>query len=220
MIGVDDLGLINVLAEILMNQLKAYQGNPLWFALREDAHNVECSEAYYKIKDQYDSKILMLDYQGIIESYDDDAVTLAWKYGLPLWCRKTGEEQPAPMVMIPYELANRILEEEPDAVIEDADMEDSIDLMALWPNALNYGLQDKTDYKETAVFKRKDGKYVVRASLDGKKLRQRVLTDEIVNLYNTYTRGVMRDALMKQILWYAYTINEGKDFKPSEYLGI
>ena len=42
----------------------------------------------------------------------------------------------------------------------------------------------------------------------------------MVKVYETYTKGVMRDAVMKQILWYAYTINEGKDFKPSEYLGI
>ena len=99
-------------------------------------------------------------------------------------------------------------------------MEDSMDLMALWPNALNYGLRDQTDYKDATVFKRKNGKYVVRASLDGKKLPQRVLKDEMVKVYETYTKGVMRDAVMKQILWYAYTINEGKDFKPSEYLGI
>ncbi len=220
LIGVDDLGLINVLAEILMSQLKAYHDNSFWYALREDAHNAGCSETYYKMKDLYDGKILMLDYQGIIESYDDDAVTLAWKYGLPLWCRKTGEELPAPMVIIPCDMANRILEEEPDAVIEDAGMEDSMDLMALWPNALNYGLRDQTDYKDATVFKRKNGKYVVRASLDGKKLPQRVLKDEMVKVYETYTKGVMRDAVMKQILWYAYTINEGKDFKPSEYLGI
>ena len=51
---------------------------------------------------------------------------------------------------------------------------------------------------------------------------QKELADTFAELkvYETYTKGVMRDAVMKQILWYAYTINEGKDFKPSEYLGI
>jgi hypothetical protein len=76
-------------------------------------------------------------------------------------------------------------------------------------------LRDKTDYKDATVFKRKDGKYVVRASLDGKKLPQRVLKSEMVKAYETYTKGVMRDAVMKQILWYVYTVDNGSKLNKS-----
>ena len=152
----------------------------------------------------------MADYHGVVESYGDDAVWLAWHYKMPLWCRSDPETGVSPMVIIPPEKVTTILEDEPKAVLEAIDIDDSVDRMALWPNSLNNGLQDTTEYKNPRVYKRKDGKCVVTASLNGKSLPQRILKDEMVSLYERYPEGVMKKAVLKLILWYVYTLKEDR----------
>ena len=109
--------------------------------------------------------------------------------------------------MMPQELVNKILERESSVVLECSKLEDSEDIMALWPHELNSGLMDETKYKRVSIYKRKDGKYVLKASLKGKDLPLKVLNDKIAELYNNYPKGVMREAVMKHILWYNYTVD-------------
>jgi len=171
-----------------------------------------CADAFYELKEKHEKSVLMADYQGIVESYGEDAVWLAWHYGIPLWCRDNADvcTGVSPFVVIPAEVVQQVLEKEPNAVLEGTKVQDVEEAMALWPNVLNYGLKDKTEYENPRVYKRKGGSYVVKASLDGRLLPERVLAKEMINAYERQPEGIMKQAVMKQILWYVYTVGNGK----------
>ena len=171
-----------------------------------------CVNAFYELKKKYEKSVLMVDYQGIVESYGEDAVWLAWHYDIPLWCRYNADvcTGVSPFVVIPAEVVQQVLEKEPNAVLEGTKVQDVEEAMALWPNVLNYGLKDKTEYVNPRVYKRKGGSYVVKASIDGRLLPERVLAKEMTNAYERQPEGIMKQAVMKQILWYVYTVGNGK----------
>lgn len=210
MLSPEDLPLANRLADLLYMDLSLSDIKSESFGQRYRIHGEKCCDAFFDVKDRYQDSFLMADYHGVVESYGDDAVWLAWHYKMPLWCRSDPETGVSPMVIIPPEKVTKILEDEPKAVLEAIDIDDSVDRMALWPNSLNNGLQDTTEYKNPRVYKRKDGKCVVTASLNGKSLPQRILKDEMVSLYERYPEGVMKKAVLKLILWYVYTLKEDR----------
>ena len=213
LIGPDNLSLARKLADVLyMHFIVEKDGaEPLDCWLRKKG--VECIDAFYHLKDKYPESVLMVDYRGTIMSYGDDAVWLAWHYHIPLWCRAGNKNEVLQTVIIPDDVVTKVLEEEPKAILEQTKITDTVGEMAIWPNALNHGLQDDTQYKTPRVYKRKDGEYVVRATLDGKPLPERVLKKEMVTAYENYPDGIMKAAVLKQILWYAYTENNDKKLR-------
>lgn len=213
LIGPDNLSLARKLADVLyMHYIVEKDGaEPLHCWLRKKG--VECIDAFYHLKENYPESVLMVDYRGTILSYGDDAVWLAWYYHIPLWCRAGNENEVMQTVIVPDDVVTKVLEEEPKAVLEKTKITDSVGEMAIWPNALNHGLQDDTQYKTPRVYKRKDGQYVVRATLDGKLLPERVLKKKMVTAYENYPDGIMKAAVLKQILWYVYTEDNGKKLR-------
>ena len=71
-------------------------------------------------------------------------------------------------------------------------------------------MKDKTEYENPRVYKLKDGSYVVKALLNGKQLPERVLAREMVSAYEMQPDGIMKQAVLKQILWYVYSVGNGK----------
>ena len=216
MISPEDLHLANRLADLLYMDMSLQDDKSLSFGQRYLLQSSMCANAFYELKEKYENFVLMVDYQGIVESYGEDAVWLAWHYDIPLWCRHDSDVciGSSPFVVIPAEVVQKVLEKEPDAVLEGTKIQDVEEAMALWPNVLNYGLKDKTEYENPRVYKLKDGSYVVKASLNGKQLPERVLAREMVSAYEMQPDGIMKQAVLKQILWYAYSVGNGK--KPND----
>lgn len=206
-VGNTDIMLVNKIADLLYFALIIFDADWTLIGRKEIEHGMECVARFNAMKEQYPDMVLVMDYCGTFESYGDDAVWLSLNYRIPLWRRNSSDGQSIPMVMIPQELVNNILEKESSVVLESSKLDDSEDIMALWPHELNSGLMDETKYKRVSIYKRKDGKYVLKASLKGKDLPPKVLNDKIAELYNSYPKGVMREAVMKHILWYNYTVD-------------
>ncbi len=213
LIGPESLPLARKLSDVLCLLFLADKDGmePLGHWLKRKG--VENIDAFYDLKEKYPESVLMVDYFDVIVSYGDDAVWLAWHYHIPLWCRDGNENEVLQAVIIPNDMVTKVLEDEPRAVLQKSKLIDSVGRMALWPNALNHGLQDETKYKTPRVYKRKNGEYVVRATLDGKLLPERVLKKEMVTAYENYPDGIMKAAVLKQILWYVYTEKNGKKLR-------
>ena len=212
MISPEDLHLANRLADLLYMDMSLQDDKSLSFGQRYLLQSSMCANAFYELKEKYEKSVLMVDYQGIVESYGADAVWLAWHYDIPLWCRHDSDVciGSSPFVVIPAEVVQKVLEKKTDAVLEGTKIQDVEEAMALWPNVLNYGLKDKTEYENPRVYKRKGGSYVVKASLNGKQLPERVLAREMVSAYEMQPDGIMKQAVLKQILWYVYTVGNVK----------
>ena len=212
MISPEDLHLANRVADLLCMDMSLQEDKSLSFGKCYKVKSSMCADAFYELKEKHEKSVLMADYQGIVESYGEDAVWLAWHYGIPLWCRDNADvcTGVSPFVVIPAEVVQQVLEKEPNAVLEGTKVQDVEEAMALWPNALNYGLKDKKVYENPRIYKRKDGSYVVKASLDGRLLPERVLAKEMINAYERQPEGIMKQAVMKQILWYVYTVGNVK----------
>ena len=202
-----DIMMVNKIADLLYFALIIFDDDWTLIGKKEIEHGMECVAKFNAIKKQYPDMVLVMDYSSTFESYGDDAVWLSLNYRIPLWRRKSSDGHSVPMVMMHQELVNKIMEKESSVVLESSKLEDSEDIMALWPHELNPGLLDETKYKRVSIYKRKDGKYVLKASLKGKDLPPKVQNDMIVELYNCYPKGVMREAVMKHILWYNYTVD-------------
>ena len=174
---------------------------------------VLCMKDYFEKKENYPENVLIVDYNGVYECYDHDAEWLAGKFNIPLWDRYIDEGQCWPMVMMSEKDVNRIMRRCANVMLESSSIPDSEDKMLLMPNRMNCGVIDETNYKKVAVFKRKDGKYVIRASLNGKELTPKVLDKKLTQLYVSYEKNGLKDLVLKQILWYVYTLRTGRRCK-------
>ena len=167
--------------------------------------SVLCMKDYFEKKEKYPENVLIVDYNGVYECYDHDAEWLAGKFNIPLWDRYIDEGQCWPMVMMSEKDVNRIMRRCPRVMLDSSKMRDSEDRMALRPNVMNGGLLDETKYKRVSVTKRKDGKYVIKATLNGKELPPRVLKENLADLYVSYEKDGLKELVLKQLLMYVYT---------------
>jgi hypothetical protein len=164
-----------------------------------------CFNDFCEKKGKYPDDILIMDFNDTFVSYGYDAEWLAGKFRIPLWDRYLGDGESRRMVMMSEKDVNRIMRRCPMVMLDSSKMRDSEDRMALRPNVMNGGLLDETKYKKASVTKRKDGKYVIKATLNGKELPPTVLKKNLADLYVSYEKDGLKDLVMKQLLLYVYT---------------
>ena len=204
------LRLLGLLADMLYFLLEWHEGRCDMIGHAIKVLSVLCMKDYFEKKEKYPENVLIVDYNGVYECYDHDAEWLSGKFNIPLWDRYIDEGQCWPMVMMSEKDVNRIMRRCANVMLESSSIPDSEDKMLLLPNRMNCGVIDETNYKKVAVFKRKDGKYVIRASLNGKELTPKVLDKKLTQLYVSYEKNGLKDLVLKQILWYVYTLRTGR----------
>ena len=71
-----------------------------------------------------------------------------------------------------------------------------------------YILRDEPSYGyeiSKRIRAKTDGKYVIKATLNGKELPPRVLKENLADLYVSYEKDGLKELVLKQLLMYVYT---------------
>ncbi len=210
-ISTSEYDLAGSVADMLSYTLKWYEDKKYEIGFDTRAFGLLCLKDFYEKKEKYPERILIMDFNGIYTSYDEDAEWLANEYSLPLWDRYFDDDFSKPMVMMSEQMASHILERSPKVTLDGSLMQDTEDRMTLKPNRMNMGLLDMTEYQNVTVFKRKDGKYIIRATLNGKELQPQVLNESLEELYVNYEKNGLKKLVLKYILWDVYTLKNAKN---------
>ena len=204
-VGMTEVSFVGCLADMLSFMLDWYEGKGLQIGQELELFGAMCFNDFCEKKGKYPDDILIMDFNGTFVSYGYDAEWLAGKFRIPLWDRYLGDDESRRMVMMSEKDVNRIMRRCPKVMLDSSKMRDSEDRMALRPNVMNGGLLDETKYKKASVTRRKDGKYVIKATLNGKELPPTVLKKNLADLYVSYEKDGLKDLVMKQLLLYVYT---------------
>ena len=204
-IGKTEVCLAGELADMLNFVLEWYEKKGYRIGIELELFGAMCFNDFCEKKLKHPDDILIMDFNNTFVSYGYDAEWLAGKFRIPLWDRYLGEGESRRMVMMSEKDVNRIMRRCPRVMLDSSKMRDSEDRMALRPNVMNGGLLDETKYKRVSVTKRKDGKYVIKATLNGKELPPRVLKENLADLYVSYEKDGLKELVLKQLLMYVYT---------------
>ena len=167
---------------------------------------VQAMAAYaeYKERRQESEKRLLLDYGGMSVAYDDDAVSLACEFHLPLWTRGCGFSGDRSMVMLSPEVAAYVTAQCADVRVLKARVSDSMENLRVRPSELNGYLDLDGVFTEGSLFLKKDGGYAVRAKLYGSMLPMRDISKETGCRYMRMPEGLDKRIFLNSILYKTY----------------
>ena len=167
---------------------------------------VQAMAAYaeYKERRQECEKRLLLDYGAMSVAYDDDAVSLACEFHLPLWTRGCGFSGERSMVMLSPEVAAFVTAQCADVRVLKARVSDSMENLRVRPSELNGYLDLDGVFTEGSLFLKKDGGYAVRAKLYGSMLPMRDISKETGCRYMRMQEGLDKRIFLNSILYKTY----------------
>ena len=162
-------------------------------------------QEYVAKKDMYPDKIVMMKGTDIMSSFGEDAVRLAKALGIVLWFRVVEGHQ-VPMVLVTERMADDLSADlkRLDIHVAQSSQLDIIGLISAYPSFLNEGLSIEIPFGDATVYKRKDGRYAVRASLDKRMLPAMTIPTAMARFFLELQDGIVKEACLKAILMCAY----------------
>ena len=161
-------------------------------------------EEYTMLQKMYPGKRLLIDQGSFLETYQDDAVSIAREFHHPLWSRDCGTYGLATMLMLSPQMAGYVTDLCEDVAIVKGWMSDKIDNMRLRPSHLNDFLQMEEVFQDVSIFVKKDGHYAVSATLDGSPLPMYEIPKEMGDRYMIMPDGLAKKVYLNGILHTAY----------------
>ena len=175
------------------------------YQLKEASQSILAYNEYVSAKEQYPEEIVMLEHDGFFTSYDEDAIRLARALNQGLWFRDVSGGL-VPMVVVPARVKDAMSDTLKNLSVHVVEPEepDYIDRMALCPSFLEGGIRTDVPFKDATVFKLKDGKFAVRATLEGTMMPVKKIPWRMATYFLNEKEGLIKETCLKAILLWAY----------------